>query len=193
MSNVTDIDDKIIDRAREEGRSEEEVAAECEAEWFAAMDAIGVPAPDETPHATHYLDQMVALVGEFLERGVAYTTSDGVYFAVSTCPTTGCWPASPSIAARRGARRGQRGEALAAGLRPVEERQARRAALAGALRRGAAGLAHRVCRDVPRAARRGLRPAHGGPDLRFPHHENERAQAEAWGRPFRATGTTTGW
>ena len=96
VSNVTDIDDKIIKRAAEQGRTEPEVAVEFEAHWWEAMDALGVLRPDETPHATAYVDRMVALVGELLGRGVAYETGDGVYLDVGRCPATGCWLARAS-------------------------------------------------------------------------------------------------
>src|SRR5487761_2208925 len=54
VSNITDIDDKIINRANEEGRPWQEIAAECEAEWWSAMDALGVERPSRAPHATEF-------------------------------------------------------------------------------------------------------------------------------------------
>src|SRR5690348_1094454 len=49
VSNITDVDDNIINRAAEQGRSTEEVVAEYEAEWYRAMDALGVQRPHEDP------------------------------------------------------------------------------------------------------------------------------------------------
>ncbi|MGH9283251.1 MAG: class I tRNA ligase family protein, partial [Acidimicrobiales bacterium] len=82
VSNITDIDDKIIARAIEEGRSSEEVATEFEKAWYDAVDALGVQRPHEDPHATAFLPGMVALIEDLARRGIAYETSDGVYFDV---------------------------------------------------------------------------------------------------------------
>src|SRR5699024_3785695 len=62
VSNITDIDDKIIDRATELGVAPDEVARENEAIWWDAMDALGVMRPTHDPHATAYMSEMVALV-----------------------------------------------------------------------------------------------------------------------------------
>jgi len=59
VSNITDIDDHIITRASEEGRSEAEVAAQYEDVWWEAVDALGVKRPTETPHATAFVAAMV--------------------------------------------------------------------------------------------------------------------------------------
>ncbi len=104
VSNVTDVDDKIITRARVEGTSEAEVAAHWEAEWFAAMDALGVARPDESPHATAYVAEMVALIDDLLLRGAAYTASDGVYFDVSQVDDYGLLAGQPLESLRAGAR-----------------------------------------------------------------------------------------
>ena len=82
VSNVTDLDDKIIDRARREGRTAEEVARQYEQVWYEALDALRVRRPDDDPHATAYVEHMVILVKELVGRGVAYETADGVYFSV---------------------------------------------------------------------------------------------------------------
>ena len=52
MSNVTDVDDKIINRANDEGRPWEDIATKCESVWWKAMDGIGNARPDDVPHAT---------------------------------------------------------------------------------------------------------------------------------------------
>ena len=63
VSNITDIDDKIINRAAEEGRPWQEVVAEFEQVWFDAMDELGVMRPNHTPHATEYVAEMLDLIG----------------------------------------------------------------------------------------------------------------------------------
>jgi len=185
VSNVTDIDDKIINRAREEGRSEEAVAQECEAQWWDAMDAIGVARPDETPHATHYLEEMVALVGELLERGVAYVISDGVYFDVSCVPDYGLLAGQPLDSLRAGARVEAKDEkrspldfALWKNAKPGEPRWP------APFGEGRPGW-HTECVVMSLKLLGDDFDLHtGGLDLMFPHHENERAQAVAWGHPF---------
>ena len=82
VSNVTDVDDNIIKRANVERRSPDEVAEEYEAAWWAALDSLGVLRPTADPHASDYIAGMVELIEQLFERGVAYETSDGVYFGV---------------------------------------------------------------------------------------------------------------
>ena len=82
VSNVTDIDDKIINRANAEARPASEVATRYEAAWWEAVDALGVARPTHTPHATDYVGRMVETVAELVERGAAYETADGVYLSV---------------------------------------------------------------------------------------------------------------
>ena len=154
VSNITDIDDNIITRASEEGRSEAEVAAQYEAVWWDAMDALGVKRPTEIPHATAFVADMVALIGALVDRGVAYETSDGVYLSVDRDRRLrAAGPPEPRFAAGRGPGGARRGEALPPGLRAVEEGPARRAHLGLAVGPGSTGLAHRVRGDVARPPR----------------------------------------
>ena len=83
VANVTDVDDNIIKRASELGRTEADVAAEFEASWWESMAALGDLRPHNIPHATQYIEDMVALVGELVDKGTAYETPDGVYLEVS--------------------------------------------------------------------------------------------------------------
>ena len=68
MSNITDIDDNIINRAEREDRPWQEIATKCEAMWFRAMDGINVQRPTDIPHATEYVDEMVEMIGEFVAQ-----------------------------------------------------------------------------------------------------------------------------
>ena len=83
VSNITDIDDKIIKRANDEGRGWSDIAQKCEQVWWKAMAAIGVDPPTSDPHATAYVDQMVELIAYLIARDVAYVSDDGVYFTPS--------------------------------------------------------------------------------------------------------------
>src|SRR5918912_136859 len=89
VSNVTDVDDKIIARARAEGSTESEVAARYEAIHWSELDRLGVLRPHETPHATGYIPQMLELVNRLVETGRAYVTESGVYFSVESFPGYG--------------------------------------------------------------------------------------------------------
>ena len=185
VSNVTDVDDKIIARASAEGRSEHEVAAGCEAEWWAAMALIGVARPDDVPHATDYVAGMVELIGALLERGAAYATSDGVYFDVASAPDYGLLARQPLEGLRAGARVGVSEEkrsaldfALWKAAKPGEP------SWPAPFGEGRPGW-HTECVVMALdLLGEGFDLHTGGLDLRFPHHENERAQAVALGRNF---------
>ena len=168
VSNITDIEDKIIDRAAEQGVPIDEFTAVNEALWWEIMDALGVLRPDETPHATAYVDRMIALIADLVERGVAYETADRrLPVGARRARLRPAGPSAAGVAAGGRPDRGRRGEAVAARLRAVEEGQAGRAQLGGAVGGGPARLAHRVRGHVPRPARRGLRAPRRrpGPDV----------------------------
>jgi cysteinyl-tRNA synthetase len=194
VSNITDVDDKIIKRAAEEGRTETEVAAEYEARWWEAMDGLGVLRPDDSPHATAYIADMVALITDLVGKGVAYETSDGVYLDVSQVDGYGLLARQSLDSLRAGAR--------------VEENEEKRSPLDFALWKKA--KEGEPSWDAPWGAGRpgwhtecvvmsldllgdGFDLHGGGRDLAFPHHENERAQAVAEGRPFARHWVHNGW
>ena len=185
VSSVTDVDDRIIERAAREGRTEAEVAAECEAEWWAAMDALGALRPDDAPHATAYVPGMVALIADLVARGAAYETDDGVYMRVDAVPDYGLLAQQPLSSLRAGAR--------------VEATEGKRSPLDFALWKkakpgepqwrspwgpGRPGW-HTECVVMSLdLLGEGFDLHGGGQDLMFPHHENERAQAVAEGKDF---------
>jgi cysteinyl-tRNA synthetase len=185
VSNVTDIDDNIIRRANEEGRTSSEVAVEYEVAWYDAMDRLGVKRPTVDPHATAYVDQMVDLIAGLLESGKAYATADGVYLSVDTVPGYGMLARQSLDSLRSGAR-----------VDVVEEK---RSPLDFALWKvakpgeptwpapwgdGRPGW-HTECVVMSLdLLGEGFDLHGGGIDLAFPHHENERAQAVAMGAAF---------
>ena len=171
VSNITDIEDKIIDRAADQGVPIAEFTAANEALWWEIMDALGVLRPDETPHATAYVDRMVDLIADLVERGVAYETGTGVYLSVLDVPGYGLLARQPLESLRAGAR--------------VEADEEKRSPLDFVLWKkakpgepswdapwgaGPPRLAHRVRGDVARPAGRGLRAARRGtgPDVPAP-------------------------
>ncbi len=82
VQNVTDVDDKIIARANEEGRTAEEVAKEYTEAFIADMHAAGVQDPSIRPKATEEMDAMIALVQTLIDKGHAYVEDGDVYFSV---------------------------------------------------------------------------------------------------------------
>jgi len=194
VSNITDIDDNIINRANREGTTEEVVATTYENHWWDAMRSIGVARPNEVPHATQYVDGMVTLISEFLEKDIAYSCSDGIYFDVSRVPDYGLLAGQPLDSLRAGAR--------------IEANDEKRSPLDFALWKnakpgepswpapfgdGRPGW-HTECVVMSLGLLGDGFDLHcGGFDLKFPHHENERAQAVASGRSFAKHWSHNGW
>src|SRR5918996_872673 len=185
VSNITDIDDRIIDRAQREERDWRQIAERCASVWYRAMDALGIQRPDHDPHATAYVDGMVELVERLVAQGVAYETSDGVYFQAERVDDYGLLARQPLDSLRAGAR--------------VEADEEKRSPIDFALWKkakpgeptwpspwgpGRPGW-HTECVVMSLdLLGEGFDIHGGGLDLTFPHHENERAQAVADGRQF---------
>ncbi len=194
VSNITDIDDKIIDRAQREGRPWQDITTKCESIWFKAMDGLGVKRPTVTPRATEYVGRMVDLIAELLASGKAYETSDGVYLDCSTVPGYG-------LLARQSL------DSLLAGAR-VEGSDEKRNPTDFVLWKkakpgeptwpapwgdGRPGW-HTECVVMSLdLLGEGFDLHGGGQDLAFPHHENERAQAIAVGKTFARHWTHNGF
>jgi cysteinyl-tRNA synthetase len=194
VSNITDIEDKIIERSAEQGIEPAELTATYEAVWWEAMDALGVMRPDETPHATAYVTRMVELVADLSARGVAYETDDGVYLSVAEVPSYGLLAHQPLESLRAGAR--------------VASDEEKRSPLDFVLWKkakpgepswespwgpGRPGW-HTECVVMSLdLLGDGFELHGGGLDLMFPHHENERAQAVAVGRDFARHWMHNGW
>jgi cysteinyl-tRNA synthetase len=185
VSNITDIEDKIIARALQEDRSTAEVVATYEGLWWEAMDHLGVARPDETPHATDYVGEMIELINAFLGDDIAYTISDGVYLDVSRVPDYGLLAGQPLDSLRAGDRveavdekRSPLDFALWKNAKPGEP------SWPAPFGEGRPGW-HTECVVMSLGLLGDDFDLHcGGLDLKFPHHENERAQAVAAGRVF---------
>ena len=188
VSNITDIDDRIIDRANRESRAWQDITHKCESVWFDAMERLGVKRPSDVPHATEYVEQMVGMIETLVTRSAAYTTSDGVYLSVQSVPDYGAL-AHQSLE-----------DMLAGGgdrdvLGAQEKRHPADFALWKFSKPGepswpspwGAGRPgwHSECVVMSlELLGEGFDLHCGGADLRFPHHENERAQAVALGKGF---------
>ena len=185
VSNITDVDDNIINRAADRGRSTDDVVAEYEAAWYEAMDALGVLRPTHDPHASAYIERMVELVGELMERGLAYEISDGVHLDTGQVEGYGLLALQPLDQLRSGARVGVDAEKRSP-LDFVLWKKAKPGEPTwdspwGAGRPGWHTECVVMSLDL---LGEGFDLHAGGMDLRFPHHENERAQAVALGRRF---------
>ncbi len=188
VSNITDIDDKIIARAAEEGRSEADLASEQAARYIELMDRLGVLAPTERPRATEYVEPMIEVISDLVERGAAYPLEGrGVYFDVARLPGYG------RLAGRDLA------QLLEDAGSRVSVDEAKHSPLDFALWKAArpgeptwetpwgAGRPgwHTECVAMSMSLLGEDFDIHGGgDDLRFPHHQNEWAQVEATGRKF---------
>jgi cysteinyl-tRNA synthetase len=188
VTNITDVEDKIIARAAEEGSSEPEVAQRYEAAYWAEMDRLGVQRPDSLPRATAYIDRMVKLIGELIDSGRAYVIEgQGVYFDVAAFPEYGelAHRRIDDLVASAGARvevderkRNPVDFALWKAAKPGEP------AWDSPWGKGRPGW-HIECSSMSLdLLGEGFDIHGGGDDLVFPHHENERAQAEGAGHRF---------
>jgi len=185
VSNITDIDDKIIERANNEGRDWQEITTKCEDVWYRAMDAIGVKRPTHDPHATAYVEQMVDLIGRLIAKGAAYETSDGVYFRPRQVADYGLLARQDIDSLQAGARVDVVDEketpidfALWKKAKPGEP------SWPSPWGDGRPGW-HTECVVMSLdLLGEGFDLHGGGQDLCFPHHENERAQAVADGVTF---------
>jgi cysteinyl-tRNA synthetase len=185
VSNVTDIDDKIIKRANQESCDWKDIANEYEAAWWEGMDALGALRPTSAPHATDYIAEMITLISQLVSREVAYETADGVYLSVSHVDGYGLLARQSLDSLRSGAR--------------VAIDEEKRSPLDFALWKkakpgeptwdspwgpGRPGW-HTECVVMALGLLgEGFDLHGGGQDLAFPHHENERAQAVALGLKF---------
>ncbi len=187
VSNITDIDDNILKRADDEGRDWREITTKCESIWWTAMERINVMKPDHVPHATEYVEGMVRLIADLIERDAAYVTTDGVYLSVEAVPDYGLLPHQSLDDLVEGA-----GERTLVG---TEKRHPADFVLWKLAKAGEPSWPspwgggrpgwHTECVVMSLdLLGEGFDLHTGGLDLAFPHHENERAQAVALGRDF---------
>ncbi|HEY9389595.1 MAG TPA: cysteine--tRNA ligase [Mycobacteriales bacterium] len=182
--NVTDVEDKILARAAEEGVPYWVVAQRNERAFAEAYDQLGCLPPTVAPRATGHVPEMVTLIRRLIDTGHAYPADGDVYFDVSS------WP-------DYGALSGQRPDQM----QPAEEHEGvgKRASQDFTLWKGAKPGEpywdtpwgpgrpgwHLECSAMAERYLGSAFDIHGGGlDLVFPHHENEVAQSRAAGDPF---------
>ncbi len=186
VKNFTDIDDKIINRARAEGASWDAVAGKYTEKYYADMHRLGVEDADVEPRATEHIKEIIELVAGLIERGHAYSIDGDVYFSVPSFPEYGKLS-------------GRKLDEMLAGAR-VEVDPRKKNPMDFALWKsskegepawqspwgpGRPGW-HIECSAMSmKHLGRTLDIHAGGADLIFPHHENEIAQSEAYNsKPF---------
>ncbi len=186
IRNFTDIDDKIINRAKQEGISWNAIAKKYTDEYYRDMDRLGVGKADVEPKATDHIAEIIGIVKGLVDKGYAYEVDRSVYFEVGKFPGYG-------KLSKRDL------EDMVAGAR-VEVDERKRNPMDFALWKaskegepswdspwgpGRPGW-HIECTAMSLKHLGETFDIHGGgADLIFPHHENEIAQSEAYtGKPF---------
>ena len=183
VRNMTDIDDKIIDRAREKGVAFAELAESMALAFREDCDRLSLLPPDREPRATRYIDAMLGLVATLEQKGLAYRAPNGdVYFSVRDFPGYGKLSRRNLDELRAGervavelAKRDPLDFALWKSAKPGEP------AWESPYGAGRPGW-HLECSAMAAAELNTPVDLHGGAvDLQFPHHENEIAQSEGAG------------
>ncbi|MGD1901995.1 MAG: cysteine--tRNA ligase [Geitlerinemataceae cyanobacterium] len=192
VQNFTDIDDKILNRARKENSSMEEVSEKYIETFFEDMRRLNIKDADEYPRATEHVEQICDLIQALVDKGMAYASGGDVYYAVQKFPGYGKLSGRTEGQMQSGAsgRVSAEGEgepkkrnpfdfALWKGVKPGEP------FWESPWGKGRPGW-HIECSAMIRSRLGESIDIHGGGgDLVFPHHENEIAQSEgATGKPL---------
>ncbi|MBO3769886.1 MAG: cysteine--tRNA ligase [Thermoproteota archaeon] len=180
VRNITDIDDKIINRAKEENRPASEIALQYTVKYFIDTLRLGIKHPTFNPRVTDHIPDIISFVSKLVEKGYAYESGGDVYFSVRKYQGYGELS-------------GQSLERIIAGAR-IEPGENKKDPLDFSLwksakpgevywespwGRGRPGW-HIECSTMSMKYLGETIDIHaGGMDLIFPHHENERAQSEA--------------
>jgi cysteinyl-tRNA synthetase len=188
--NITDVDDKLIQRAKELGTTVPALAEQMTQDYFACLKALNVTGIDVFPRATQHIDGMIGVINDLVKRDIAYELDDGVYFDVSKDEDYGKLsnrdPEQMEAGARLepNARKRNPGDFALWKSKPGEPKEVQFDSpfTCGPGRPGW----HIECTCMAYAELGETLDIHGGGlDLQFPHHENELAQSETWtGKPF---------
>jgi cysteinyl-tRNA synthetase len=180
IQNFTDIDDKIIARAQQEGAAANEVARKYTDSYFESMARIGVQPAHEYPSVTASMRDIIEFVQALIDRGFAYEVDGDVYFEVAKFPgygkLSGRTEDSGMVGVRKELEPGKRDPRDFALWKSAKLDEPSWPSPWGAGRPGW----HIECSAMVRATLGDQIDIHaGGEDLIFPHHENEIAQSEA--------------
>jgi len=186
VRNYTDVDDKIINRANQQGISSKQLAEEFIQAFDEDMEALGLRKPTHEPKATEYIDRIIVLAKQLIEKGMAYESAGDVYYSVEEFPTY-------LKLSKRNMEEMQAGARIAPG---EQKRNPMDFALWKAAKPGEPSWEspwgpgrpgwHIECSAMSSTLLGETFDIHGGGrDLIFPHHENEIAQSEGVsGKPF---------
>ena len=186
IQNFTDIDDKIINRAREEGETPQKIAEKYIRAYFEDADALHVLRADVHPKVTEHIDEIISMVQGIIDKGLAYEVNGNVYFDVRKFSGYGRLSGRELDDMKAGARvdvdEGKHDPldfALWKAAKPGEP------SWTSPWGNGRPGW-HIECSAMSlKYLGPGFDIHGGGADLIFPHHENEIAQTEAYtGQPF---------
>ena len=178
-SNITDVDDKIINKAISDNTTEKVVAKMFEDAYWDSVERVGSSKPDLIPHATDYINEMIELIEDLIQKGYAYVSDGDVFFRVSKIKDYGCLSNQQIEELNSGARISvddKKENPLDFALWKKTEVGIKWDSPFGAGRPGW----HTECVVMNhKLFGNGLDIHGGGMDLKFPHHENEIAQFEA--------------
>lgn len=186
VQNLTDVDDKIINRAAEQGVDTRELSSRYAQAFIEQMHRLGVMDPDIRPCATQEIGAMVQMISQLVERGHAYATPSGVYFSVRSDEDYG-HVSNRDVEAQLSGARVETGENKRDPLDFVLWKAAKpgEPTWDSPWGPGRPGWHTECAAMVQRYLGTPIDIHGGGSDLAFPHHENESAQAECcWGRDF---------
>ena len=181
VQNVTDIDDKIIDRANKQGIPQRELAEKFTRRYFEDMRALNIEEPDVTPYATDEIPKIIEIVQGLIDKGYGYESAGSVYFRVRNVPDYGKL-SRRSLDSMKAGIRVESGEekedpmdfVLWKASKPGEP------AWDSPWGKGRPGW-HIECSAMSLKYLGDSLDIHGGgQDLVFPHHENEIAQSESF-------------
>ena len=185
VTNITDVDDKIIAKAKAAGRESTEIAEEYTAAYLADTDRLGIPRPDVEPRATETIPEIIDLVCQLISGGHAYPAHGSVYFRVRSFDGYGKLSKQRIDELEEGVRvDAEPGKADPLDFAVWKAAKPGEPAWESPWGRGRPGW-HIECSAMGlRYLGAGFDVHGGGRDLIFPHHETEIAQSEAAGLPF---------
>jgi len=187
VRNITDIDDKIIKRAVENGESISQLTARFTKYMHEDTEALGILSPDHEPRATEYVPQMLSMIEQLERNGLAYRSEDGdVNYSVRDFEGYGKLSGKSLDDLRAGERvdvnTGKRDPLDFALWKAAKESEPEDAKWSSKWGRGRPGW-HIECSAMSCTLLGNNFDIHGGgADLQFPHHENEIAQSEGANR-----------
>lgn len=178
-SNITDIDDKIINKAKELNKLEKEIATFYEEAYFKDTDNLNSLRPDYIPHATSYINDMIDFIKDLIDKGYAYEVDGNVYFRITKIADYGLLSNQDKEALNEGARI----EVAQNKENPLDFTLWKKTEVGikwpSPFGEGRPGW-HTECVVMNHKLFGPLIDIHGGGmDLKFPHHENEICQCEA--------------